>query len=201
MKFPSVAFLCCISLCSILIAVLCESSTDGKCKSLVNSPFNICISAGYNFSFTLPEKLNKPEFEEVLASALKTAIQIWEKCADLNLVVTMECSSTFPQCGNGGKRVLPCKRVCGELLKKCLYTDFRGSSFMQKYMEELLALCLSLPDEEPSDEKCVEPPNFRTNDSIPSKYRYFYKVPNARRETRVLETGSAYRILVMLKRT
>ena len=80
MKFPSVAFLCCISLCSILIAVLCESSTDGKCKSLVNSPFNICISAGYNFSFTLPEKLNKPEFEDVLASALKTAIQIWEKC-------------------------------------------------------------------------------------------------------------------------
>lgn len=61
MKFPSVAFLCCISLCSILIAVLCESSTDGKCKSLVNSPFNICISAGYNFSFSLPEKLNKPE--------------------------------------------------------------------------------------------------------------------------------------------
>ena len=136
MKFPSVAFLCCISLCSILIAVLCESSTDGKCKSLVNSPFNICISAGYNFSFSLPEKLNKPEFEDVLASALKTTIQIWEKCADLNLVVTMECSSTFPKCGNGGKRVLPCKRVCGELLKKCLYTDFRGSSFMQKYMEK-----------------------------------------------------------------
>ena len=170
--------------------MFCESSADGRCKSLVNSPFNICTSAGYNFSFSLPERLNKPEFEDVLASALKTAVQIWEKCADLNLVVTMECSTTFPKCGNGGKRVLPCKRVCGELLKKCLYTDFRGSNFMQKYMEELLALCLSLPDEEPSDEKCVEPPNFGTNDSTPSKYQYLYKVPNARRETRVLETGS-----------
>ena len=130
-------------------------TANAKLKSLVNSPFNICISAGYNFSFSLPEKLNKPEFEDVLASALKTAIQIWEKCADFNLVVTMECSSTFPKCGNGGKRVLPCKRVCGELLKKCLYTDFRGSSFMQKYMEELLALCLSLPDEEPCKRRKV----------------------------------------------
>lgn len=176
MKFPSVAFLCCISLCSILMAVFCESSADGKCKSLVNSPFNICISAGYNFSFSLPERINKPEFEDVLANALKTSMKIWGKCAGFNLVVTMECSTTFPKCGNGGKRVLPCKRVCGELLKKYLYADFHRSSFIYNYMEELLALCLSLPDEEPRDEKCVEPPNFRTNESIPSKYG-FIKCP------------------------
>ena len=181
MKFPSVAFLCCISLCSIFIAVFCESSVDGKCKSLVNSPLNICISAGYNFSFSLPERLNKPEFESVLASALKTDVQKWEKCADLNLVVTMECSTTFPKCGNGGKRVLPCKRVCGELLKKCLYSDFRGSSFMQKYMEELLALCLSLPDEEPSDE--IKSASSRQTSGQTTAY---HKVPNARRDTRVL---------------
>ncbi|KAL9963462.1 hypothetical protein ACROYT_G026973 [Oculina patagonica] len=77
----------------------------------------------------------------------------------------MECSFFFPKC-SAGKRVLPCRRVCGELLKQCM--NQMGNTFREVYVDFVLAECTLLPNENPSSNKCFEPPNFTTNDSVPS---------------------------------
>lgn len=169
MKVSTLAILCCISLCSVLKAVFCNSNADHKCESLANTPFNVCTSAGYNYSLPLPKKLTG-RLKDGISLFVKHTIASWENCSDLNLAATMECSAMLPKCSGDGKRVLPCKRVCGEFLKQCINT---ASGFTALYLDHLLSMCHILPDYEKSnDEKCYEPPNFSINDSIPSKYRY-----------------------------
>ena len=169
MKVSTLAILCCISLCSVFKAVFCNSNADHKCESLANTPFNVCTSAGYNYTLPLPKKLTG-RLKDGISLFVKHTIASWENCSDLNLAATMECSAMLPKCSGDGKRVLPCKRVCGEFLKQCINT---ASGFTAVYLDHLLGMCHILPDYEKSnDEKCHEPPNFSINDSIPSKYRY-----------------------------
>lgn len=169
MKVSTLAILCCISLCSVFKAVFCKSNADHKCESLENTPFDVCTSAGYNYTLPLPKKLTG-RLKDTISWLVNHSIVSWENCSDLNLAATMECSAMFPKCSGDGKRVLPCKRVCGEFLKQCINT---ASGFDALRMDYLLSMCHILPDhEKPNDEKCYEPPNFSTDDSMPSKYRY-----------------------------
>ena len=167
MKVTTLAILCCISLCSVFKAVFSNSNADHKCERLANTPFDVCTSAGYNYTLPLPRKLTG-RLKDGISLFVEHTIASWENCSDLNLAATMECSALLPKCSGDGKRVLPCKRVCGEFLKQCINT---ASGFNALHLDYLLSMCHILPEYEKSnDEKCYEPPNFRTNNRIPSKY-------------------------------
>lgn len=68
------------------------------------------------------------------------------------------CSFFIPHC-SGGKRIYPCRRVCGEFLKKCVH------KLPSNIADYAIAICHTLPEKN-SDKECFEPPNFITNDSI-----------------------------------
>jgi len=78
----------------------------------------------------------------------------------------MICHYVIPQCSEG-KRVYPCKRVCGELLKQC------EEKIEEPFIGYFIASCHVLPDELSSSGKCFEPPNFSTNDSIKGKHKRY----------------------------
>lgn len=164
MNLHSEVFLSCLLLCGVA-TVLCES-TDGQCTSLVNGPFDICTKAGYNDTLPFPKALTE-QLKTELAVFLPRVIKPWLNCSSWSLAATMECSFFFPKCSTG-KRVLPCRRVCGELLKQCM--NQVGNDRREIFMNFLLAECMLLPNEKASSDKCFEPPNFTTNDSVPSKF-------------------------------
>lgn len=163
----AVIFSSCILLCSV-VTVFCGPN-DGQCLSLVNGPFDICTNAGYNNTLPLPKELTE-HLQNELAIFLSRVIAPWQNCSSLSLAAAMECSFFFPKCSKG-KRVLPCKRVCGELMKQC--QKQLGNDYREIYMDFVLAECLMLPDEKASSDTCFEPPKFTTNDSVPSKYFIF----------------------------
>lgn len=162
---------CCILLCSVA-TISCESN-DGKCISLVNGPFDICTKAGYNNTLPFPKELTD-ELQTSIATFLPHVINPWINCSSVELAATLECSFIFPKCNSEGKRVLPCRRVCGELLKQC-YSQ-TGPEYLEIFKDMILAECLTLPDEKPSTKKCFEPPNFTANDSVKSEYSFLYSV-------------------------
>ena len=163
MQFVSAALLSCILLCSVFVSVFCESN-DGKCESVVNGPFDICTTAG-NYTLPIPKKITTSEKTE-FGWFIKSMITAWNNCSKYNVAAVIQCSYWFPKCSSG-KRVLPCRRVCGEFLKQCMN---KVSDHSDVYLDYTLSLCLSLPDEIPSDDKCLEPPNFSTDESVPSEY-------------------------------
>lgn len=125
MNLIAKVFSSCILLGSV-VTIFCESN-DGKCTSLVGGPFDICTKAGYNNTLPLREEVTDKVLSD-LAAYLPIFIRAWENCSSVELVAAMECSFYFPKCNSEGMRVLPCRRVCGELLKHCLnYSsqDFR----------------------------------------------------------------------------
>lgn len=162
--FRSVAFWKKILLLSFFyFSVFGESTSVRGCANLVNSPFEICTIAGYNHTIPFPEKLDdsgKREIAKFLTTGLKTF-----SCAKPNLAAALECSFIVPKCGSNGQRVYPCKRVCGELLKQCSNSENVSNEILVEFM---VGMCLSLPDEAPDGDNCFEPPNFTTNDSVPS---------------------------------
>ena len=166
MQLLSVALLSCILLCSVFISILCELN-DGKCESLVNGPFDICTTAGYNYTLPIPKKLTA-QVKTDLGWFITRFITIWSNCSKYNVAAAIECSYMIPKCSSG-KRVLPCRRVCGEFLKQCMN---KLDDVRDLHLEFTLSLCLSLPDDKPNDDKCFEPPNFSTNDSAPSEYSH-----------------------------
>ena len=162
----------CALLCSVVI--ISSESNDGKCVSLVNGPFDICTRAGYNNTLIFPKELTA-EWQTEIAVYLALIIRPWENCSSLELAAALECSFLFPKCNSEGKPVLPCRRVCGELLKQCYnQTIQRGSEYLEIFMNGMLSECLNLPDENPSTKKCFEPPNFTTNDTVKSEYSLLY---------------------------
>lgn len=164
MNLHSAVFLSCILLCSV-VTIFCESN-DGQCTSLVNGPFDICTKAGYNDTLPFPEELTdklKTEF----AAFLPRIIKPWQNCSSWSLAAAVECSFYFPKC-SAGERVVPCRRVCGELLKQC--SSQVGNDYREIYMDFVLAECTMLPNGKAGSDRCFEPPNFTTNDSVPSKY-------------------------------
>ena len=158
----------CILLGSV-VTILCEFSDGkvGKCSSLVGGPFDICTKAGYNNTLPLREEVTDKMLSD-LATYLPYFIRAWENCSSVELGAVMECSFYFPKCSSEGRRVLPCRRVCGELLKHCL--SYSSQDYHEVLMNFVLVQCLSLPNETASTKTCFEPPNFTTNDSVPSKY-------------------------------
>ena len=167
MEYLSSSLLSCVLLSSVFVSVLCVSnqSNDGKCASLVNSPFEICTTAGYNYTLPLPEKLGPLKIE--IGRLLNSLVKTWHNCSTYSVAAAMECSVLFPKCSAEGKRVYPCRRVCGEFLKQCMN---EMDDDYDLYLDFVLSLCLSLPNETSVHNNCFEPPNFTTNDSVPSKY-------------------------------
>ena len=157
-------FSSCILLCSV-VTIFCESD-DGKCISLVGGPFDICTKAGYNNTLPLRKEVTD-QLKSDLATYLPYYIRPWENCSSVDLATALECSFFFPKCNSEGKRVLPCRRVCGELLKQCMNQP--GEDYREIHMDFVLAQCLTLPNEKASSNKCFEPPYFATNDSVSSK--------------------------------
>ena len=166
MNLIATVFSSCMLLCSV-VTIFCEAD-DGKCIRLVGGPFDICTKAGYNNTLPLGEEVTD-ELLSALEAYLPYFITAWENCSSVELGAALECSFYFPKCNSEGKRVLPCRRVCGELLKHCLNHSGQ-EDFREVVMNFVLAQCLSLPNETASSKKCLEPPNFTTNDSVPSEY-------------------------------
>ena len=164
MSLTPTVFSSCLLLCSV-VTIVCESN-DGKCTSLVGGPFDICTKPGYNNTLPFREEVTDKLLSD-LATYLPYFIRTWEDCSSVELGATLECSFYFPKCNSEGKRMLPCRRVCGELLKRCL--NHSGEDYREVLMNFVLAQCLSLPNETANSKKCFEPPNFSSNDGIPSK--------------------------------
>lgn len=165
-------FAYCTLLCSVVI--ISSGSNDGKCVSLVNGPFDICTRAGYNNTLSFPKELTA-EWQSEIAVFLALIISPWENCSSVELAAALECSFLFPKCNSEGKPVLPCRRVCGELLKQCYNQTIQtGPEYLEIFMNGMLSECLNLPDENPSTKKCFEPPNFTTNDTVKSEYSLLY---------------------------
>lgn len=133
--------------------------STGQCKTFVEGPFRFCSAAGYNETFQFPPGLTKGKMEYVANKLQSRIYRGLDGCANESLAWAMACSLMVPQCSKG-QRVLPCKRVCSEYLKKC---EKRLPNFILEYS---IPLCHVLPDKKASSGKCHEPPNFRTNDSI-----------------------------------
>ncbi|XP_020600753.1 uncharacterized protein LOC110039917, partial [Orbicella faveolata] len=164
MSLIATTFSSCLPLCSV-VTIFCESS-DGKCISLLGGPFDTCTKAGYNNTLPLREEVTDSLLSD-LSRYLPYFIRAWENCSSVELGAALECSFYFPKCNSEGKRVLPCRRVCGELLKRCLNHPGQAD-YREVLMNFVLAQCLSLPNETASSKKCFEPPNFASNDSVPS---------------------------------
>ena len=163
------AVLSCFILSCGVVIIICESN-EGKCVSLVDGPFDICTKAGYNNTLPFPKELTA-ELQTELAGLLAFLIYSWRNCSSVDLAAALECSFLFPKCSAEGRMVLPCRRVCGELLKQCYnHTVQTGPESVEISMNIILSECLALPDEKPSTKKCFEPPNFSTNDSVKSEY-------------------------------
>ena len=130
-----------------------------KCNNFVEGHFSFCSAAGYNETFPFPEILTEDNMEYA-AKAVELRIgRALGGCAQESLAISMICSFVLPQCSNGN-RLLPCKRVCGEFLKRC---ETKMSDFSLEYT---IPLCHVLPDKNATSGKCFEPPNFSTNDSV-----------------------------------
>ena len=176
MNLHLVILSCCSLLCNVA-KISCESN-DGKCVSLVNGPFDICTKAGYNNTLPFPKELTA-ELQTEIAVFLSLVIPHWKNCSSVELAAALECSFLFPKCNSEGRPVLPCRRVCGELLKHCYnQTVQTGPDYLEIIMNVILSECLTLPDENPSTKKCFEPPNFTTNDTVKSEYSFVYSVFN-----------------------
>ena len=131
---------------------------SGKCQSFVDGPFHFCSTkGGYNTTFRY---LDFGLTDSLLTQAAKTFGQLLTSlnCSRNGVAETLVCHYAIPQC-SGGKRVYPCKRVCGEFLKQC------EDKIPVTLMDYVIANCHVLPDELASSGKCFEPPNFFTNDS------------------------------------
>lgn len=157
----SVLLICSFS----IVTVLCDESNDGKCVSLVNGPFDFCTKGGYNNTLPFPKEFTA-KLQADFATFLPYVIKRWANCSTLSLATAMECSFFVPKCGSKGKRVYPCRRVCGELLKHC---QNQTDNMSEIYMDFFLASCLILPNETASSDKCFEPLNFTSNNNVPSK--------------------------------
>ena len=136
-------------------------ATD-KCNNFVEGHFSFCSAAGYNETFPFPEILTEDNMEYAAKAVESRILQALRSCPRESLAMSIICSFVLPQCSKG-KRVLPCKRVCGEFLKRC---ETKMSNFTLEYS---IQLCHVLPDEKPSGGKCYEPPNFSANDSVKGK--------------------------------
>lgn len=134
-------------------------ATADKCKNFVEGHFSFCSAAGYNETFQFPETLTEDNMEYVAKAVGQRIRRAIGDCAQESLAMSVICSFVLPQCSTG-KRVLPCKRVCGEFLKQC---ESKIPNFILEYS---IPLCHVLPDETASSGKCHEPPNFSTNDSV-----------------------------------
>ena len=146
-------------------SVFGESTSVRGCENLVDSSFKICTIAGYNYTFPFPKRLDdsgKRESVRFLTTLMKTFFS----CAKPNLAAAMGCSFLVPKCGSSG-RVYPCRRVCGEFLKQCTNSENADNEIVIEFM---VGLCVGLPDEAPDGDNCFEPPNFTTNNSVPSEY-------------------------------
>ena len=135
-----------------------------QCHSLVDGPFRFCSTkGGYNTTFQIDPDFLTDSMLEQAAETLSESFSYFKNCSRNGLIETLICHYVIPQC-SGGKRVYPCKRVCGEFLKRC------EDRIPETLMDSFIATCHVLPDELGSSGKCFEPPNFSTNDSIKGKY-------------------------------
>ncbi|CAH3149637.1 unnamed protein product [Pocillopora meandrina] len=135
-----------------------RSTSDSKCYSFTDGPLSFCSRSGYNTTFKYPEELTDSILKGV-AMYVQQVVSTFDNCSmDAIVGESLMCSFFIPHC-SGGKRIYPCKRVCGEFLKKCLHR------IPANFADYLIAICHTLPDKN-GDRECFEPPNFKTNDSV-----------------------------------
>ena len=129
-----------------------------QCVSLMESPFKLCAKAGYNLTLPLPKELTDEKME-MASAALSRMMSVTKNCSQNSLAEVLGCSFMVPKCSHG-KRVHPCKRVCGEFLKQC------ENHLPEAALDYIIALCHILPNN-----SCFEPPNFQvTNDTYPGEW-------------------------------
>lgn len=135
-----------------------RSTSDSKCYSFTDGPLSFCSRSGYNTTFKYPEELTDSILKGV-AMYVQQVVSTFDNCSmDAIVGESLMCSFFIPHC-KGGKRIYPCKRVCGEFLKKCLHM------IPANFADYLIAICHMLPDKN-GDRECFQPPNFKTNDSV-----------------------------------
>ena len=139
-------------------------AASDQCASLNDGPFQSCTNiSGYNETFVLPKKIPQSVADQ-MARSLQWFLKSLENCSENNVAEVMACSMFAPKCVTGSPNpVLPCRRVCGEFLKQCETTV---SGFLVDYM---VGICQVLPNKTASSGECLEPQDFRTNDSVRGK--------------------------------
>lgn len=145
----------------IFVSSLAQRSSEGEaCVSLVNSPFEICMNAGYDATLPFPEYITEARKREIAREVI-AAIKSTQKCAAKGLAEAIECSFVAPKCGLLGDPIYPCRQVCAEFLKQC---EFELDVLSLDY---LISSCLVLSNGSSNCARCFMPPNFTTDESVP----------------------------------
>jgi len=125
-----------------------------QCVRFQDSPLKACSAVGYNNTYALPEDLSDRTvsgIQRYLVSLSKQA----ENCSVIQMAESIMCMKYAPKCQNANKDpVLPCRRVCSELMKRCY------DAVSPWTMDSLLAQCFVLLNDTTASGKCYEPKNF-----------------------------------------
>ena len=132
------------------------------CVSLQNSPFEICMNAGYETTLPFPKYVTNATKRE-MATELIDTIKAAENCSAKGLAEAVECAFVAPKCSSKGDPIYPCKQVCAEFLKQC---EFHLDEFSLDY---LIASCLVFSNGSSGCAPCLVPTNFTTNESLPGE--------------------------------
>lgn len=159
-----------LRLTSLVVMLMCflHGQVDAKqCVRFEDSPLRRCAAAGYNYTYPLPDGLSDRTTYYIvrLVNYLSDATV---NCSVAQIAEVITCMSYAPKCVNADKDpVLPCRRVCSELLKRC-------SGAINEYVVDWMTQrCLVLPNATAESGKCFEPKQFDKHHNASSKGRFF----------------------------
>ena len=153
--------ICILTFCFVLVFSGRLQASE-PCVSLVESPFKICMKAGYDTTLPFPKYVSKATKLE-MAKEMIEAIKSTQNCSAEGLAEAIECAFVAPKCSSKGDAIYPCKQVCAEFLKQCeLHLD-------EFWLDYLISSCLVLSNGSSSCAPCFVPPNFTTNESVPGE--------------------------------
>lgn len=138
----------------IVLCWLFVCTQSKQCVRFQDSPLQICSAAGYNYTYPLPDDLSDYTISDSQRFLSYMTMQA-RNCSMVQMMESIACMKYAPKCEDANKDpVLPCRRVCSELMKRCYNMSY---PWMMDYM---MRQCYVLPNETAASGKCYEPKNF-----------------------------------------
>lgn len=147
------------------LAFVFSASMGDPCINLEKTPFEMCMSAGYDKTLPFPDDFTA-DVQQEIAMELREIFESVRNCSTNGLAEAIECSFVAPKCNSLGDPVYPCKQVCAEYLKQCEH------QISEDALDFLISMCLVLSNGSSGCDPCFQPPNFSVNDTVPGKCRY-----------------------------